>query len=64
MQISLALPTVQELWGPGQTYLAFCAIAIVAVATIYAIVPETKGKSLEQIEAMFAAETRRNGPSV
>jgi Sugar (and other) transporter len=64
LQVSLALPSVQEAWGPGYTYLAFCVIAVAAVATIYAIVPETKGKSLEQIEAMFASEAQQNSDDV
>lgn len=55
-QVSLALPSVQEAWGPGYTYLAFCGIAVVAVASIYATVPETKGRSLEEIEAMFGSQ--------
>ena len=53
MQVSLVLPTVQDTFGAGATYLGFAAIGVVAVATIYAIVPETKGKSLEEIEALF-----------
>lgn len=36
------------------TYFAFAAIGVAAVATINAIVPETKGKSLEEIEALWA----------
>ncbi len=53
MQVSLVLPSVQEAFGPGGTYLAFAGIGVVALATIFAIVPETKGKTLEEIEALF-----------
>lgn len=53
MQVSLVLPTVQDTFGAGATYLGFALIGVAAVATIYAIVPETKGKSLEEIEALF-----------
>jgi len=51
--VSLALPTIQSVLGVSNTYLAFGAIGIVAVGTIYLLVPETKGKTLEEIEEMF-----------
>ncbi|CAL8468142.1 g7681 [Coccomyxa elongata] len=51
--VSLVLPSVQDAFGPWGTYLAFAAIGVVAVSTIFAIVPETKGKTLEEIEALF-----------
>lgn len=53
LQVSLVLPAVQDTLGPGGTYFAFAAIGVAAVATIFAIVPETKGKTLEEIEALF-----------
>ena len=53
LQVSLVLPSVQDSLGPGVTYLVFAAIGLVAVGCIYAIVPETKGKTLEQIEQIF-----------
>ena len=53
VQVSLVLPTFQESFGAGATYLGFAVIGLAALATIYAIVPETKGKSLEEIEALF-----------
>lgn len=53
LQVSLALPSLQDGLGPGATYLVFAAIAVAAVVTIYNTVPETKGKTLEEIEAMW-----------
>jgi len=41
-QVSLALPTMTEQLGPSGTYFTFGAIGAVAVASIYATVPETK----------------------
>ncbi len=35
------------------TYFTFAAIGVAAVVTIRAIVPETKGKTLEEIEALW-----------
>lgn len=51
--VSLALPTIQSALGAQATYAAFGVIALAALATIFAVVPETKGKSLEEIERMF-----------
>lgn len=53
MQVSLVLPSVQDGIGPGYTYILFAAISIAAYVTIYSIVPETKGKTLEEIESMW-----------
>ena len=39
----------------GNTYLVFAAVGAVALVTIYLTVPETKGKTLEEIESMFAS---------
>ena len=51
VQVSLALPSVQENWGPGYTYLLFAAIGVVSLVVLNSIVPETKGRTLEEIEA-------------
>ena len=52
-QVSLVLPSLQAGIGPGYTYLVFAGISVAAVATIYSLVPETKGKTLEEIESMW-----------
>ncbi len=39
MQVSLVLPSLQDNLGPGATYLLFAGVGLVAVATIYTIVP-------------------------
>ncbi len=33
------LPSLQDSLGPGATYLLFAGVGVVAVGTIYAIVP-------------------------
>lgn len=53
MQVSLVLPSLQDGIGPGYTYLVFAGVSVAAVATIYNVVPETKGKTLEEIESMW-----------
>jgi sugar porter (SP) family MFS transporter len=51
--VSLALPQAQAALGPAKTYAAFCAVGVFAVLLINAIVPETRGKTLEEIEALW-----------
>lgn len=51
--VSLVLPTLQESFGMQATYALFAAIGVAAVANIYYNVPETKNKTLEQIEAIW-----------
>jgi hypothetical protein len=48
--VSLVLPGIQESFGMSGTYFSFAAIGTLAVLTIFLVVPETKGKTLEQIE--------------
>ena len=54
------LPTLEDKAGLGATYLIFAVIGVVSVASIYATVPETKGKTLEEIEALWGEETKGN----
>jgi len=51
--VSLALPPVQDAIGAAATYAMFGVVGLCAVASIYFTVPETKGKALEEIEAMW-----------
>lgn len=39
------------------TYFGFAAVGVIALATINAIVPETKGKTLEDIEKLWTPDT-------
>ena len=39
--------------GQSNTFYAFGVIGIAALAFVATVVPETKGKSLEEIEALF-----------
>jgi len=51
--VSLVIPSLQEMFGQSALYFGFAAIGVVALGSIYANVPETKGKTLEKIEAMW-----------
>jgi len=48
--VSLFLPTVQETVGLRGTYLGFASVGVLALASIYFTVIETRGKTLEEIE--------------
>eukprot|EP01023_Acetabularia_acetabulum_P013149 TRINITY_DN16287_c0_g1_i2.p1 TRINITY_DN16287_c0_g1~~TRINITY_DN16287_c0_g1_i2.p1 ORF type:complete len:556 (-),score=93.06 TRINITY_DN16287_c0_g1_i2:290-1795(-) len=54
--VSLLLPTVQQTFGMASTYLLFGVIGIAAIGCIYLFVPETKGKTLEEIEALWTTK--------
>lgn len=54
--VSFAVPLLNESVGQGGTYALFACLGAVALLSIYATVPETKGKSLEQIEAAWRAQ--------
>ncbi|GAX84592.1 hypothetical protein CEUSTIGMA_g12013.t1 [Chlamydomonas eustigma] len=51
--VSLILPGMQNSFGLSATYQCFAAVGVIALASIYFTVPETKGKTLEEIEAMW-----------
>lgn len=51
--VSLVLPVVQKGIGLGPTYLLFAALGVAAIVSIALAVVETKGKSLEEIEALW-----------
>ena len=50
-----------HLSGMSGTYFSFAAIGTLAVLTIFLVVPETKGKTLEQIEVTWRVESWPNG---
>ena len=49
--VALYLPTMIASYGQAGTYYIFSVMGVIALASIYLTVPETKGKSLEEIEA-------------
>jgi hypothetical protein len=53
MQVTLVLPSVERVFGMGGLYTGFGLVAAIAFVVIYFIVPEIKGKTLEEIEAML-----------
>jgi len=56
--VSLALPSIQTTLGPAATYLVFAGLGVLSVSSIYYTLPETKGKTLEQIQDEFSKQTK------
>ena len=46
----LHLPIDEPSLGTGGTFFAYGAVCVVGAAFVFVSVPETKGRSLEQIE--------------
>jgi MFS transporter, SP family, sugar:H+ symporter len=49
--VSQTFPVMLDGWGPGPVFLGYAAIGVLAFVFVRALVPETKGRSLEEIEA-------------
>lgn len=50
--IGLVTPDMLESWGYG-TYLFFAGFCLLALGFVYFFVPETRGRSLEDMDAVF-----------
>ena len=49
---------MQEAIGPAGTYFLFAAFAALAIVYVFALVPETKGKSPEEVKDHFSRRSR------
>jgi Sugar (and other) transporter len=49
--VSQTFPVMLDGWGPGPVFLGYAALGVVAFAFVKLLVPETKGRSLEEMEA-------------
>lgn len=54
--VAMSFLSVSRAISLGGTFLVFSAISALSVVFVYTLVPETKGKSLEQIELLFQNE--------
>lgn len=48
--IAFSFPMLAEKLGGGNTFLFFCIMMVLQLVFVWKVMPETKGKSLEQIE--------------
>ena len=56
--VSQTFPVFLAAWGPGITFLGYAVIGVVAFVFVSALVTETKGRSLEEIEADLQQKAR------
>jgi sugar porter (SP) family MFS transporter len=49
--VSQSFPIMLDKWGSGPVFLGYAVIGVIAFVFVKALVPETKGRSLEDIEA-------------
>jgi MFS transporter, SP family, major inositol transporter len=49
--VSQTFPVFLAAWGPGITFFGYAVIGVLAFVFVSALVTETKGRSLEEIEA-------------
>jgi sugar porter (SP) family MFS transporter len=62
--VSQTFPIMLNKWGPGPVFLGYAGMGILAFLFVVALVKETKGRSLEEIEADLqqATGTRERQP--
>jgi cytochrome b len=48
--IAFSFPVITEKLGAGNTFLFFTIMMVIQLIFVWKIMPETKGRSLEQIE--------------
>jgi len=51
--VSQSFPPLLNSAGPAATYWVFGAMSLITVIFTWLFIPETKGRSLEQIEALW-----------
>ena len=49
--VSQSFPIMLDKWGSGPVFLGYAAVGVLAFIFVKALVPETKGRSLEEIES-------------
>ena len=59
--VSQTFPVLLSSFGPGPVFLGYGAVGMIAFVFVKVLVTETKGRSLEEIEADLQARGRRRG---
>ena len=62
--VSQSFPIMLDKWGSGPVFLGYAAIGVLAFVFVKTVVPETKGRSLEEIEADLHRKTGTGEPAV
>ena len=58
LAVSQIFPVFLAAWGPGITFLVYAVIGVLAFVFVSTLVTETKGRSLEEIEADLQQKAR------
>ena len=56
--VTATFPWVMVHWGMAATYLALAVMALATLVFVWAMVPETKGKTLEELEHLLVTSRR------
>lgn len=48
--VTVTYPSIRDLFGPSNCFLIFTFISLIGTIFSYYVVPETKGKSLAEIQ--------------
>jgi major inositol transporter-like SP family MFS transporter len=59
--VAQTFPPLLSALGPGPVFLGYAALGILAGVFVMAVVTETKGRSLEEIEADLQGAARGKG---
>lgn len=51
-------PSLQDLIGSDATFWMFMGFTVVSLFFVFFLLPETKGKTLEEIERLFSSKTK------
>ena len=57
--VSSTFPSLSE-WSIGSTYLIYAAFSILSVLFVFKLVPETKGKTLEEMSALWRGKMKKH----
>jgi MFS transporter, SP family, sugar:H+ symporter len=60
--VSQSFPIFLDKWGPGPVFLGYAGVGVLAFVFVKALVPETKGRSLEEIEAALQRKAGTREP--
>ena len=62
--VSQTFPIMLDAWGAGPVFLGYAFMGVLAFLFVKAMLPETKGRSLEEIEADLQRKTGAREPAV
>lgn len=58
--LSITFPRMLRVFGPPGSFGFYAGLNVVALLLIYCFLPETKERSLEELDSVFGVSTRRH----